>query len=258
MLFSDYHNHPQAHREDLAYTPEVLKPWGEYAKKANLKDVALTDHGRYHKGINLDEFYKFRDSLKNTKFKIGIEIDNDPETSIDDYKWIEKNYNKLDFILGSVHFIGEWPYDHPNYKEEFKKWDNDDLYSAYFENIKALINKGLIDGLAHLDLIKIFGHRPNKDISFYVDDVLKLVKEKNLSIEISTAGWRKPVNEIYPEEKIIEKVRKLDIPITTASDAHTAKDLAHSYDKLYEILKKYDFKSVAVFDNHKMTLLPLN
>lgn len=258
MLFSDYHNHPQAHREDLAYTQENLKPWSEYARKANLKDVALTDHGRYHKGIILDEFFKFRDSVKDIKFKIGIEIDNDPETSINDYKWIEKNYDKLDFVLGSVHFIDEWPYDHPNYKEEFKKWDNDDLYAAYFENIKKLINKGFVDGLAHLDLIKIFGHRPTKDISFYVDDVLKLVKEKNLSLEISTAGWRKPVNEIYPGEPIIEKIRKLDIPITTASDAHTAKDLGHSYSRLYEILKKYDFKQVAVFDNHKMTLLPLN
>lgn len=258
MLFSDYHNHPQAHREDLAYTQENLKPWAEYAKKANLKDVALTDHGRYHKGILLDEFFRFRDGVKDVKFKIGIEIDNDPETSVEDYKWIEKNYDKLDFVLGSVHFIGDWAYDHPNFKEEYKKWDNDDLYSAYFENIKKLINKGLIDGLAHLDLIKIFNCRPTKDISYFVDDVLKLIKEKGLTVELSTAGWRKPVNELYPEDKIVEKIKNLNIPITTASDAHTAKDLGHSYDRLHEILKRYDFKHVAVFDNHKMTLLPLN
>jgi histidinol-phosphatase (PHP family) len=257
MLFSDYHNHPQAHREDLAYTQENLAPWGVFAKKANLKDVALTDHGRYHPGIKLDEFFKFRDSVKDVKFKIGIEIDNDPETSIEDYKWIEKNYDKLDFVLGSVHFIGDWAYDHPNFKEEYKKWDNDDLYSAYFENIKKLINKGLIDGLAHLDLIKIFGYRPKKDISYFTDDVLKLIKEKNLTLEISTAGWRKPVNEVYPEVKILEKVKELNIPITTASDAHTAKDLAHSYDRLYEVIKKVGFSEVAVFDNHKMTLLPI-
>lgn len=257
MLFSDYHNHPQAHREDLPYSNDTLMPWAEHARKNNLKNVALTDHGRYHKGIILDEFFKFQDKVKDVRFKIGIEIDNDPETSIEDYKWIEKNYTKLDFVLGSVHFIDDWAYDHPHYKDGFDKWNIDELYERYFGEIKNLINKGWIDGLAHLDLIKIFGHRPEKPIKHFVLDVLKLIKEKNLTVEISSAGWRKPVNEIYPQEEIIKMVKEMDIPITTASDAHTAKDLAHSYDKMYELLKKIGFEKVAVFDNHKMTLLPI-
>ncbi len=256
MLFSDYHNHPQGHR-DLPYTQEVLEPWAEYARKANLKDVALTDHGRYHPGINLDEFFKFRDSVKDVNFKIGIEIDNDPETSVIDYKWIEKNYDKLDFVLGSVHFIDDWAFDYAQYKDEFDKWDIDKLYTKYFDEIKKLINKGVIDGLAHLDLIKIFGHRPKNEIMSFVKDILKLIKEKNLTVEMSTAGWRKPVNELYPQDEIVKAIKKLNIPITTASDAHTAKDLGHSYDRLSEILKKYGFTQVAVFENHKMRLVSI-
>lgn len=256
MLFSDYHNHPQGHR-DLPYSKEVLQPWAKYAREANLKDVALTDHGRYHPGILLDEFFKFRDGNKDVKFKIGIEIDNDPETSVADYKWIENNYDKLDFVLGSVHFIDDWPYDHPNHKERFQEWDIDELYARYFTEMKNLVNKGFLDGLAHLDLIKIFGHRQKKDIKVYVEDVLKLIKNKGLTIEMSTAGWRKPVNEQYPQEAIIQMIKDLNIPITTASDAHTAKDLGHSYDKLYKLLKQFSFDKVAVFDNHKMTLLPI-
>ena len=256
MLFSDYHNHPQGHR-DLPYTQEVLEPWAHYARQAGLKDVALTDHGRYHPGINLDEFFKFKDRIKDVKFKIGIEIDNDPETSTKDYKWIEENYKKLDFVLGSVHFIDAWPFDHPQHKDGFEKWDRDELYTRYFDEMKKLIDKGLLDGLAHLDLIKIFGHRPKQNIKTFVKDVLDLVKEKGLTIEMSTAGWRKPVCEIYPHEEIIKMIKDLNIPITTASDAHSAKDLGHSYNKLYEVLKKYGFKEVAVFDNHKMKLLPV-
>lgn len=255
MLTSDYHNHPQAHREDLPYSEEVLSPWAEYARKVGLKDVALTDHGRYHKGIILDEFFKFRDKNKDVAFKIGIEIDNDPETSVDDYKWIEENYDRLDFVLGSVHFIDEWAYDHPHYKDQFNNWNIDELYERYFKEIKNLINKGIIDGLAHLDLIKIFGHRPSKPIRDFVSDVLNLIKEKNLTVEMSTAGWRKPVNELYPQIEIIKMVRELNIPITTASDAHTAKDLAHSYDRLSKILMDCGFKQVAVFENHKMRLI---
>ncbi|OGI20133.1 MAG: hypothetical protein A3B68_00890 [Candidatus Melainabacteria bacterium RIFCSPHIGHO2_02_FULL_34_12] len=256
MLFSDYHNHPQGHR-DLPYTQDVLEPWAEYARKTNLKDVALTDHGRYHPGINLNEFFKFRDRTKDVRFKIGIEIDNDPETSVNDYKWIEKNYDKLDFVLGSVHFIDDWPFDHPQHKERYSEWDIDDLYAKYFDNMKALINKGFLDGLAHLDLIKIFGHRPKKEISSFVKDVLKLVKEKGLTIEMSTAGWRKPVNELYPQDEIVKMIKDMNIPITTASDAHAAKDLAHSYNRLDEVLKKFGFTQVAVFGNHKMKLFPI-
>ena len=259
MLFSDYHNHPQGHR-DLPYTQEVLQPWADYAEKNKLRDVTLTDHGRYHPGINLEEFFKFKEKAKKEKnidFKIGIEIDNDPETSIEDYKWIEKNYNKLDFVLGSVHFIDEWPFDHPQHKEGFEKWNIDELYERYFNEMKKLINKGYLDGLAHLDLIKIFGHRPKKEIKTFVEDVLKLIKQKKLTIEISTAGWRKPVNEVYPENVIIKMIKEMNIPITTASDAHTAKDLGHFYDKLYETIKENGFEKVAVFDNHKMKLLPI-
>lgn len=256
MLFSDYHSHPQGHR-DLPYSIEVLEPWAKYAREAGLKDVALTDHGRSHAGILLNEFFKFRDSVKDVKFKIGIEIDNDPETSLRDYKWIEKNYNKLDFVLGSVHFIDDWPYDHPAHKERFKEWDIDKLYSRYFNEIKKLINKGFLDGLAHLDLIKIFGHRPSQEIKYYVEDVLKLIKEKELTVEMSTAGWRKPVNEQYPQDQIINMIKKLGIPITTASDAHTAQDLAYSYNRLEKLLKDFDFTEVAVFNNHKMQLLPI-
>ena len=86
---------------------------------------------------------------------------------------------------------------------------------------------------------------------------MKLIKEKGLTVEMSTAGWRKPVNELYPQHEIITIIKELNIPITTASDAHTAKDVGHSYNRLYDLLVEYGFNQVAVFDNHKMTLLPI-
>lgn len=259
MLFSDYHNHPQGHR-DLPYSLDVLQPWADFASGAALRDVTLTDHDRYHKGIDFDTFFRFKDKAKLEKqidFKLGIEIDNDPETSELGYKWIEKNYDRLDFVLGSVHFIDDWAFDHPNYQEKYKDWDIDKLYSRYFDDIKKLIGRGLLDGLAHLDLIKIFGHRQKKEIMTYVSGVLKLIKEKGLTVEMSTAGWRKPVNEQYPQDEIIHKIKELNIPITTSSDAHAPKDVGYAYDRLYKLLKSYRFDKVAVFENHKMRLLPI-
>ncbi|MDJ0625590.1 MAG: histidinol-phosphatase HisJ family protein [Candidatus Caenarcaniphilales bacterium] len=257
-LISDYHNHPLGHDPNRKYTVELLTEWANCAKKRGLKDVALTDHDRYHEGVDFDVFLSFKESLRdNLKFRIGIELDNDPETSEKGKKWTEKNYENLDFVLGSVHFLDDWPFDHPNYKDEFLKHDINKLYEKYFKQVQTVIESGLVDGLAHFDLIKIFGYRPTEDLSWLIDETLDLVKSKDLTVELSTAGWNKPVNEIYPEEKIIQKIKEKDIPITIASDAHAPENLAKHYNRLEKILVQYQFSEVAVFENHKRHMIPI-
>ena len=49
-LFSDYHCHPQAHRLQ-PYTAELLEPWSKSARAKGLTDLAVTDHDRYHAGV---------------------------------------------------------------------------------------------------------------------------------------------------------------------------------------------------------------
>ena len=70
-------------------------------------------------------------------------------------------------------------------------------------------------------------------------------------MEISTAGFRKPIGEQYPHFKLIKKAKEKDISFTIASDAHTAADLGKNYDKLEAILKEFDIKEVAVYEKHK-------
>src|SRR5207237_5937176 len=88
-----------------------------------------------------------------------------------------------------------------------------------------------VDAVAQPDPIKIHGHRPNAEIASIIDETLELIRARNLAIELSTAGWRKPVNELYPSDRIIELAIKKGIPFTTASDAHSHAQLAESYDR---------------------------
>ena len=46
-LFSDYHIHPQVHSL-RPYSQELLQPWADHARQIGLRDIALTDHDRYH------------------------------------------------------------------------------------------------------------------------------------------------------------------------------------------------------------------
>ncbi len=251
MLKFDYHNHPQAHRTDLHYCENVLQPWADKAREIGLTDFALTDHDRYKAGFNFDELKKFQEANPDLKIRAGIELDNDPETSLDGKRWVEKHYDELDFILGSVHFVKDFPFDHPHYISEYDKYDINELYKEYYKLIQSTAESGLVDSLAHLDLIKIFKFFPTEDLSALYDETLDIIKAKDLSMEISTAGFRKPIGEQYPHFDLIKKAKEKGISFTIASDAHTSADLGKNYDKLEKILKEFDITEVAVYEKHK-------
>ena len=204
-LFSDYHSHPQGHRVQ-PYSQKLLQPWVDRARASGLTDIAFTDHDRYHEGIDFDEIEKLRMANPDLKIRAGVELDNDPVHSIAGRRWIEKNWDRLDFVLGSVHFLDrpDQMFDSvPAGAEQFAGRDIDELYADYFRRVREIAATGLVDCLAHLDLIKIHGHRPNAPLKTLVAETLDFIRARDLTIELSTAGWRKPVNELYPSDEII-------------------------------------------------------
>jgi histidinol-phosphatase (PHP family) len=253
LLFSDYHTHPQGHRVQR-YTQELLQPWVDSARGLGLTDIAFTDHDRYHSGIDFDEIDRLRERNPDLRVRAGIELDNDPVYSPAGRKWIEKNWDKLDFVLGSVHFLerGDQMFDSvPDGAAQFERRNIDEMYADYFRRVRELIATGLVDSLAHLDLIKIHGHRPTADIRALVDETLELIRARNLTIELSTAGWRKPVNELYPSDSIIELAIEKEIPFTTASDAHSHVQLGEDFANLAHKMAEMGIRHVCIFEKHK-------
>jgi len=111
--------------------------------------------------------------------------------------------------------------------------------------------------LSHLDLIKIHGHRPCRDVRSVVDETLDFIQSRNLAIELSTAGWRKPVNEMYPSDEIIRLAMKKGIPFTTASDAHSHVQLGENFGRLAEKMETLGIREVCVYEKHKRMAVPL-
>jgi histidinol-phosphatase (PHP family) len=252
-LFSDYHSHPQGHRVQ-PYSRELLQPWIDSARGRGLADIAFTDHDRFHAGINFDEIDKLRAANPDMKIRAGIELDNDPQTSAAGRQWVEKNWDKLDFVLGSVHYLDNpaQMFDSvPKGASQFEGRNIDSLYADYFRRIREIAAIGLVDCLSHLDLIKIHGHRPTAEIGEIVDETLDLIRSRDLAIELSTAGWRKPVNELYPAARIIELAIEKGIPFTTASDAHSHAQLAESFDRLAEKMSIWRIREVCIYEKHK-------
>src|SRR5712691_3669569 len=253
QLFSDYHMHPQGHRVQR-YTQELLQLWTDSARERGLSDIAFTDHDRHHAGVDFDEIDKLREKNQDVKIRAGIELDNDPETSAAGRKWVEKNWERLDFVLGSVHYLerDDQMFDSvPAGAAQFENRDIDDIYADYFRRVREIAATGLVDCLAHLDLIKIHGHRPNAEIGSIADETLQFIHSRNLAIELSTAGWRKPVNELYPGDRIIGLAMAKAIPFTTASDAHSHVQLGENFSRLADKMSILGVRKVCVYAKHK-------
>ncbi len=256
QLFSDYHSHPQGHRVQ-PYTRELLQPWVDSARAKGLSEIAFTDHDRYRAGIDFGEIDRLREANPEMKIRAGIELDNDPVHSGAGRRWVEEHWDELDFVLGSIHFL-----DRPNEMfdsvpagaEQFVEGEIDSIYQDYFRRVREMAASGLVDCMAHLDLIKIHGHRPDADIRVLAEETLDFIKSKGLAIELSTAGWRKPVNELYPSDSVIALAIAKGIPFTTASDAHSHVQLGENYNRLAEKIGAAAIKEICIFERHEQQL----
>jgi histidinol-phosphatase (PHP family) len=259
QLFSDYHTHPQGHRV-VPYTLELLQPWVDSARARELTDIAFTDHDRFHAGVDFDVIARLREANPDVKIRAGIELDNDPESSTAGRAWVEKHWEQLDFVLGSVHYLDRPDQMFDTVPEGAAQFDGravDDVYDDYFRRVREMAATGLIDCLAHIDLVKIHGHRPETDVQQLAAETLDFIASRGLAIEFSTAGWRKPVNELYPADAIVKMAVERGIPFTTASDAHSHVQLGDKYERLAEKVSAFGVTSIAVYERHRRELRPV-
>ena len=76
-------------------------------------------------------------------------------------------------------------------------------------------------------------------------------------MELSTAGLRKPVGELYPAPALLEMVVDAGCPIALSSDAHTPAHLGFGYDRALEALSAAGVTEIAVFERRQRRLEPL-
>lgn len=253
-LFSDYHTHPQGHRVQ-PYALELLQPWVDTARARGLTDIAFTDHDRYRDGVDFEVIARLRDANPDVQIRAGIELDNDPVHSVAGQRWVEKHWDQLDFVLGSVHFLDrdDAMFDSvPAGAEQFAGRDIDEIYGEYFRRVRQIATTGLVDCLAHLDLVKIHGHKPSRDVIELANETLEFIAQRGLAIELSTAGWRKPVNELYPSDGLIRSAVDKGIRFTTASDAHAHVQLGENYERLAAKMAQLGIIAVSTFSNHRL------
>jgi histidinol-phosphatase (PHP family) len=193
-----------------------------------------------------------------TDLRLGIEADfvvgaEDRMASLlDGYEW--------DYVVGSVHFIREGAVDH----EDFDVWDGardpDQVWRRYFETLGEAARSGMFDILAHPDLVKMWGRQrpqPDGDLRRYYDLAMEGIAESGIAVELSTAGLRKPVGELYPARPFLEMVLDAGNPIALSSDAHAPDHLGAGYEQAVELLGDLGVGEIAVFEGRERRMEPL-
>ena len=83
------------------------------------------------------------------------------------------------------------------------------------------------------------------------------IAETRPAIELSTAGLRKPVGEMYPAVPFLEMCLEAGCPITLSSDAHEPAHVGYGYEKALEVLDSLGVRELAVFEGRERRLEPI-
>ncbi len=217
---------------------------GDSGKKQGLS-MSLDELPNY-----INDVIELRKSFSEIKIRLGIEVDFTPDSEPYTRELLAK-YD-FDYVMGSVHYIGEWAFDHPGERDKWDSKDVDLVYKEYFELLRKSARSSLFDIIGHCDLVKKFGNRPKNEILQDLADTAKVFKECGVAIEINTSGLRKPVSEIYPSCDILKVYRKYDIPIVFGSDAHTPDDVGRDFDKAMLLAGQAGYEEFVNFENRKM------
>jgi histidinol-phosphatase (PHP family) len=136
-----------------------------------------------------------------------------------------------DFVLGSVHWVaGDW-IDAPGSAGRFEKEGAEALYEEYYRLLARAARTGLFDVLSHFDLPKKHGHRPPAPVAELEEEAITAAAKSGCAVEISSAGLRKPVAELYPEPRLLVRINAAGIPVTFSSDAHAPAEVGWGYDQ---------------------------
>lgn len=260
MVFIDYHIHtvmsPDAKGELIDFV--------ENAKKRGLVEIGISDHFHFSEpnySMTLKNLPEYKRKMERAKVRSGFPLKVGLE--VDYLRGYEDRIRKIlsgpafDYLIGSVHFIDGWAFDDPMQVANFQKWNIDKLYGTYFSLISQCAQSRLFDVIAHIDLIKKFGHKPKGNITGILLQTIEALKKGNLCVEVNTNGLHAPCNEIYPEKSLLKLCFEHGIPITLGSDAHSPESVGQEFDKALILLREVGYTQIARLTKRKRELIDL-
>ena len=271
-MIADYHMHLRDEEEQIAHDVAAVEPFVAAARAAGVDEIGFTEHAYYFRELRalwnvpyhvdrcVYEVEPYVDAVLEAKrdrlpVKLGVEVDyvrgreEDTRELLAPYPW--------DYVLGSIHFIDGLGVDGP--PRLIDSVGVDAAWRRYFDELAAAAASGLFDSLAHPDLVKIWGARPERTVEEELhEQVADAIAASGVAVEVSTAGLRRPVGELYPDPHLLELCRGRGIHVTVASDAHVPRLVGCDFDRARELLRAGGYETITLFERRRPTQVPLD
>jgi histidinol-phosphatase (PHP family) len=275
-MFTDYHLHLRPDESGTTFeryfTAENVASYRAAADAAGIEELGVSEHVyRFRQALDLwrhplwlengsDDLDAYCEFVRSTSLRLGVECDFVPGAEGRTAAMLEAR--DFDYVVGSVHFIGEGDaaVDH----DGFDVWEGDadaeEIWGRYFEHFDRCARSGLFDILAHPDLVKVWGGNrplPEGDLRRFYEPAVEAIVAGGSAVELSTAGLRKPVGELYPARQFAELIVEAGVPFALSSDAHLPEQVGFGYDRALDFLDELGVEEIAVFEKRQRRLEPL-
>ncbi len=262
-MLLDYHTHTPLCNHAVGEPVEHCRR----AIEIGLPEIGFSDHSpmpprfdQWRMGLGqLPEYLKSvlraKSEFPDLTVRVGLEADFHPGT--EDYVQIVLAQYEFDYVIGSIHHLGDWGFDSPDEKDRWEKSDVGEVWAEYFGLVERLAQSGLYDILGHADVVKKFGYRPSGDVELLERKALEAVAKAGMAIELNTSGLRFPCKEMYPSERMIRAAREMEIPVTLGSDAHRPEQVGADFDQAVALLREVGYTNIARYEKRESESVPL-
>jgi histidinol-phosphatase (PHP family) len=275
-MLTDYHLHLRPDEEGTAFeryfTAENVERYLDAAAAAGIEELGVSEHVyRFRAALDLwqhplwvenavDDLDAYCEFVRGTPLRLGIECDFIPGAEERTAALLEAR--DFDYVVGSVHFIGEGDaaIDHKGFDVWEAGGDADEVWRRYFEMVAQAARSGLFDILAHPDLVKVWGGAaplPERDLRAFYEPAVEAIAESGIAVEVSSAGLRKPVGELYPSRQLAEMCIEAGAAFALSSDAHLPEQVGFEYERAVRFLDELGITEICVFEQRQRSLSPL-
>jgi histidinol-phosphatase (PHP family) len=272
-VLTDYHLHLRPDDTGEAgeyFSEENVDRYLAAAEEHGIEELGASEHiyrftqaleiwsHPYWEGQARDDIDGYVEFVRSTPLRLGIECDFVPGSEDRIANLLERDF---DYVVGSIHFLGErGAVDDRRYDVWGEISDPDELWSTYFNWQAELVHSGLFDIVSHPDLVKIWGDdrpQPQRDPRFHYEPLVEAISDTGIAVEVSTAGLRKPVGEIYPARALAEMCVEVGAEFALSSDAHAPDQIGYGYDQALKLLSSLGVDRICVFEGRERRLEPL-
>jgi histidinol-phosphatase (PHP family) len=277
-VLTDYHVHLRPDEDDTPparyFTTGNAERYREAAEERGIAELGVAEHiHRFTQSLQIWEHPWWRlwarDDVddycafvrEETDLRLGIEADY--VAGREDRLAAFLEGRDWDYVIGSVHFVRDAAVDleGPEWEHVWGRGERPDrIWQRYFETLAEAARSGLYDVMAHPDLVKVWGAarpQPERDPHHYYEPAVEAMLDAGVAMEVSTAGLRKPVGELYPAPALLAMAVDAGLPIALSSDAHEPRQIGFRYDDAVAALRDAGVHELCVFERRERRLEPL-